>query len=178
MRQRYSTLHCGPRTPARHRRKRNGSARSAAIQTNGWSACGGVRAKCGRAREYAGRMSCVCEVELYNPEPTEAQSRFASPRTPRFRLSSYPGRPYFSFLKTSQRRTKIEVVGTRSHTPPGTSERVPACTPSTHASTSLLSRLPRLRERFAFFRVLESLRRGAEPLMAYFDCLWPYYDCL
>ena len=114
--------------------------------------------------------------------PTQPKPNRDSPRLGRlafaFPLKSYPGRTYFSFLKTSQRRTKIEVVGTRSHTPPGTSERVPACTPSTHASTSLLSRLPRLRERFAFFRVPESLRRGAEPLMAYFDCLWPYYDCL
>jgi hypothetical protein len=82
MRQRYSTLHCGPRTPARHRRKRNGSARSAAIQTNGWSAGGGVRAKCGRAREYAGRrgrMSCVCEVELYDrPNRSPIAIRLAS----------------------------------------------------------------------------------------------------
>jgi hypothetical protein len=38
------------------------------------------------------------------------------------------------------------VVGTRSDIPPRTSERVPTCTPSTLASTSLLSRLPRLRE--------------------------------
>ena len=56
--------------------------------------------------------------------------------------STGPALRIFRYLKTSQRRTKIEVVGTRSHTPPGTSERVPSCTPS----TSLLSRLPRLRE--------------------------------
>jgi hypothetical protein len=45
--------------------------------------------------------------------------------------STGPALRIFRYLKTSQRRTKIEVVGTRSHTPPGTSERVPSCTPST-----------------------------------------------
>ena len=75
----------------RHRRKRNGSARSDAIQTN------------------PNRRVALASLSSYMIAHVTAIDS---------KRSTGPALRIFRYLKTSQRRTKIEVVGTRSHSHP------------------------------------------------------------
>lgn len=170
----------------RHRHKRNGSARSAAIQTNGWSGTVAVRANCsaGARVRRAARADVVCMsaanakcrpiIRYADPRgagPNRnrgSPNAKAKPHSPRlfhglFALILYCLSCALRFF-VSENVATAHVDRSRRYAQPQSPRQGPR-------STSDLARS----------RCTQTCSPGAEPLytlMAYFDCLWPYYDCL
>ena len=165
----------------RHRHKRNGSARSAAIQTNGWSGTVAVRANCsaGARVRRAARADVVCMSAANakcRPIIRYADPRGAGPNrnrgSPNAKAKPHSPRLFHGLfalilycLSCALRFFVSENVAT-AHV--DRSRRY--AQPHSHPARDLGSR--------ADLAGAQTCSPGAEPLMAYFDCLWPDYDCL